>query len=233
MSVRKRHARPAAGWAGPPSPPNPLSHGDGRGGEIDLGGTKFPPRPRIAAARPLPDGHLPLSAIAMGEGVGGEGGPGEPCREVRCRFRTDTSPCQIAMGEGVGGEGGPRGPSREMRCRFPTDTSPCQPDRREGARRRRARQRAGCRRVAEASGGRGGSARDAPGQRRPRPAGRAGRARPGLGDGRAVGCSRARRRGVRAAKLAGLVVSRCRRAPALTKRGVRRPQTPRTRAKAR
>ena len=55
-----------AGAALTPQPPLPLR---GERGETDLGRNQVPPRePRIAAARRLPDGDLPLSAMAMGKG---------------------------------------------------------------------------------------------------------------------------------------------------------------------
>ena len=113
--------------------PHPLSHRDGRGGEICRGKAKPSPgppgcrgaaasdpkpplvsprtwrggwgdeggpgEPRCAVRMPLPNGDLPLSAIAMGEGAGGEGGPVRPRCEVRVPLLIRYLPCQPLRGE--------------------------------------------------------------------------------------------------------------------------------------
>ena len=113
----------------------------GEGEKPARGRAKPSPNPRVAAARPLPNGHLPLPAVG-GEGEQviwgnqvppthvlplsrrrGRGGwgvravPTLPAARCGCRFRTETSPCQPAGGGGGwGGAGVPGGPPRVARA---------------------------------------------------------------------------------------------------------------------
>ena len=91
------------GQALPPTPGLPLRGGFptdtspwqmamGEGEQLIWGRAKPSPGPPIAGAQPLSNGYLPLSALARGEGLGGEGGPGRPDHEVRCCFPMDAHP---------------------------------------------------------------------------------------------------------------------------------------------
>ena len=104
-----------------------------RGRNQSGGGLGPPPEPRIAAARRLPDGYLPLPAPAGGEGEqltrGGPSPSGPPGLPLRGRVPTESSSYRIATGATDLGEGLvlPRSPELPRRGRFPMDTSPCQP----------------------------------------------------------------------------------------------------------
>ncbi len=100
-------------------------------GEKLVGGGLGPPSDfPVAAARPLSNGYLPLSATAARGGLGVRFVPARPAARGRRRRRSDASPCHVAKGEGRSWSRRepvpPRPPSLSQRGRFQTDVCPCQ-----------------------------------------------------------------------------------------------------------
>ena len=142
VSIGKRQPHLAAGLDGTAlTPPSPLSHGDGRGGETCAGEGQALPKPpgcRGAAASQRtpppasrrgrggagdlgepssPDSCSPPLPPPRERGLGGEGGPDAPGREVRVPLPNGDLPLSARRGRrGLGGAGVPGGPPRVARA---------------------------------------------------------------------------------------------------------------------